>query len=152
MIEPSFASQLPVLWRVFSPLGTSLVSEYRSEFLGCPIERLFYFVLRRVCAREFRLLRLRLKNWYSEDLSAKPGSHKPLERKLSRYPDLIKAEERAFSEGLGPVQRLWFRFLCVTSFAASGFLDEMRYRYRFFGIGDDVWSGGENLGKGLDLD
>ena len=80
-----------------SLLEPDILSEYESDFLGCRIERLFYFVWRHVVAREYKMLGERLDKWYSEELAAKPGSHKPVERRRTQYPGLMVREESAFA-------------------------------------------------------
>ena len=140
--------QVPLPWRIGGPLGPDLASSYQSAFLECSIERLFYFVWRYVVVSEYRALQLRLKGWYSEDLAAKPGSHKPLEQRLSSYPALLREEEAAFIADLNGLQRLWFRCCVATMPFSHKYLDEIRYRYRFFGMGDEVWLGAERKGRG----
>ncbi len=131
-----------------SLLGPDILSEYESDFLGCRIQRLFYFVWRHVVAREYKMLGERLDRWYDEELAAKPGSHKPVERRRAQYPDLMLREESAFAAELSAIQGVWFKYCLMTLPFVRDFLDEMRYRYRFFGMGDDVWIGPERKGRG----
>ncbi len=140
--------RIPAAWRVMSLLGPDLCSEYESDFLGCRIERLFYFVWRNVATREYKMLGKRLDNWYAEDLAAKPGSHKPLEQRRAKYPALMSGEAAAFAADLNAIQKVWFKLCLMTLPLARDFLDEMRYRYRFFGMGDEVWIGSERKGRG----
>lgn len=150
--ETSLKGQIPRLWRLASPFGPNLFEEYESEFLGCRIERLFYFVWRHVCLREERQLRKRVKDWYSEDLAAKPGSHKPLEQRVGKYPPMLREEERSYLRDLNAAQRLTFNLLVWTMPAAGDYLAELRYRYRFFGVGDEVWIGDQRRGRGKELE
>ena len=140
--------KMPTVWRFMSLLGPGILSDYESDFLGCRIERLFFFVWRIVISREYKMLGKRLDNWYSEDLGAKPESHRPLEQRRSIYPALLRGEEAAFAAELNPIQRVWYRYCLITLPLASDYLDAMRYRYRFFGMGDEVWIGSEQKGRG----
>ena len=57
-------------------------------------------------------------------------------------------EESAFAAELSAIQRIWFKYCLMTLPLVRDFLDEMRYRYRFFGMGDEVWIGSERKGRG----
>ena len=146
--EDKEPERVPAIWRVMSLLGPDFLSEYESEFLGCRIERLFYFSWRNVVTLEYKMLGKRLENWYTEDLAAKPGSHKPVEQRRSQYPSLMSGEEAAFAAELTFIQRIWFKYCLMTMPLARGFLNETRDRYRFFGMGDEVWIGTEQKGRG----
>ena len=49
---------------------------------------------------------------------------------------------------MSAIQRIWFKYCLMTLPLVRDFLDEMRYRYRFFGMGDEVWIGSERKGRG----
>ena len=70
---------------------------------------------------------------------------------MANYPTAIREEEDAFSRDLSLVQRLVHRLIVLSMLLARSYLLELRYTYRFFGVGDDIWVDDQNLGPGRDL-
>lgn len=141
----------PVLWRILLALAADPDAGYASPFVGATVPRRFHYLWRFVCRREHRRLRRRLQTWYSEDLDAAPGSHEPLARRVAAYPAAFAAEDRAYCADLSSIQRTAHGLLLVSMPLVRRHLDDLRHRYRFFGVGDEVWIDGQNLGRGQDL-
>lgn len=142
----------PVLWQVIRWMAPDLSRRYDSPFLRCPIERAFYPVWLHVMRSELAELRYRLRTWYVEDLHTRPGTHRPIERRIDIMTRVISLEHEAFLKGLSASHRMWtasiVRFLPI----AKKYLNNRRDYYRFYGSSDTVWIGSTRIGRGGDHD
>ncbi len=141
----------PLIWRALLALGPDPDSLYHSPFVGSCVPRRLHLVWLFVCRREHRSLRRRLQNWYSEDLDTAPQSHEPLAARVAIYPTAIRDEQDAYRQDLSLIRRFVHRLLLLTMPLARSYLLELRYTYRFFGVGDQIWVGDQNLGRGRDF-
>ncbi len=142
----------PFIWRTLFSLGPDPESLFSSPFVGSQVPRRFHFVWLFVCRREQKTLRDRLENWYSGEFDAAPQSHRPLAARVAIYPIAIRDEQLAYGQDLSLIQRFAHRLLLLSMPFARTYLLELRYTYRFFGVGDDIWVGDKNLGPGRDFD
>jgi hypothetical protein len=93
-----------------------------------------------------------LENWYSGEFDAAPQSHRPLAARVANHPIVLRDEQLAYGQDLSLIQRFAHRLVLLSMPFARSYLLELRYTYRFFGVGDDIWVGDKNLGPGRDLD
>lgn len=150
-MDDAGVEDIPLIWRILLPLGPDLDSCFDSPFMGAPVPRRFHLLWLCVCWREQRELHRRLQSWYSEDLDAAPGSHKPLARRIGNYPGAIIEEDQAYRHDLSIIQRAAHRLLVLSIPLTRRYVLELRHQYRFFGVGDEVWIGDRNMGRGRDL-